>query len=341
MGLFSRLFGWFSKDMAIDLGTANTLIHVRGEGIVVDEPSMVALSGPNGDIVAIGTNAKILYGKTPDSIKVVRPMKDGVIADFDVTQKMIQYFIRQVHRRKSARPRVLVAVPSGITPVEKRAVIEASYEAGVRQINLIEEPMAAAIGAKVDIKNTLGGIVVDIGGGTTEVAIISRSASSYNESIRVAGDEMDEAIVRYLRNRYKMEVGIFEAERIKIAAGSASPLKKRLQVEARGRDIIRGIPKKLTLNDEVLREALDEPIKAIIGAITKAFDNISTEVTMEIMERGIVLAGGGALLRGIGSRLHRETNIHIYRAREPLRAVVRGTGMVMENFQEFKRVCLN
>jgi len=341
MGLFSRLFGWFSKDMAIDLGTANTLIHVRGEGIVVDEPSMVALSGANGDIVAIGTNAKILYGKTPDSIKVVRPMKDGVIADFDVTQKMIQYFIRQVHRRKSARPRVLVAVPSGITPVEKRAVIEASYEAGVRQINLIEEPMAAAIGAKVDIDSTLGSMVVDIGGGTTEVAIISRSAISYNESIRVAGDEMDEAIVRYLRNRYKMEVGIFEAERIKIAAGSASPLKKRLQVEARGRDIIRGIPKKLTLNDEVLREALDEPIKAIIGAITKAFDNISTEVTMEIMERGIVLAGGGALLRGIGSRLHRETNIHIYRAREPLRAVVRGTGMVMENFQEFKRVCLN
>ncbi|MCH6567187.1 MAG: rod shape-determining protein [Nitrospinae bacterium] len=341
MGLFSRLFGWFSKDMAIDLGTANTLIHVRGEGIVVDEPSMVALSGPNGDIVAIGTNAKILYGKTPDSIKVVRPMKDGVIADFDVTQKMIQYFIRQVHKRKSARPRVLVAVPSGITPVEKRAVIEASYEAGVRQINLIEEPMAAAIGAKVDIDNTLGSMVVDIGGGTTEVAIISRSAISYNESIRVAGDEMDEAIVRYLRNRYKMEVGIFEAERIKIAAGSASPLKKRLQVEARGRDIVRGIPKKLTLTDEVLREALNEPIKAIIGAITKAFDNISTEVTMEIMERGIVLAGGGALLRGIGSRLHRETNIHIYRAREPLRAVVRGTGMVMENFQEFKRVCLN
>lgn len=341
MGLFSRLFGWFSKDMAIDLGTANTLIHVRGEGIVVDEPSMVALSGPNGDIVAIGTNAKILYGKTPDSIKVVRPMKDGVIADFDVTQKMIQYFIRQVHKRKSARPRVLVAVPSGITPVEKRAVIEASYEAGVRQINLIEEPMAAAIGAKVDIDSTLGSMVVDIGGGTTEVAIISRSAISYNESIRVAGDEMDEAIVRYLRNRYKMEVGIFEAERIKIAAGSASPLKKRLQVEARGRDIVRGIPKKLTLTDEVLREALDEPIKAIIGAITKAFDNISTEVTMEIMERGIVLAGGGALLRGIGSRLHRETNIHIYRAREPLRAVVRGTGMVMENFQEFKRVCLN
>ena len=341
MGLFSRLFGWFSKDMAIDLGTANTLIHVRGEGIVVDEPSMVALSGANGDIVAIGTNAKILYGKTPDSIKVVRPMKDGVIADFDVTQKMIQYFIRQVHKRKSARPRVLVAVPSGITPVEKRAVIEASYEAGVRQINLIEEPMAAAIGAKVDIDNTLGSMVVDIGGGTTEVAIISRSAISYNESIRVAGDEMDEAIVRYLRNRYKMEVGIFEAERIKIAAGSASPLKKRLQVEARGRDIVRGIPKKLTLTDEVLREALNEPIKAIIGAITRAFDNISTEVTMEIMERGIVLAGGGALLRGIGSRLHRETNIHIYRAREPLRAVVRGTGMVMENFQEFKKVCLN
>ncbi len=341
MGLFSRLFGWFSKDMAIDLGTANTLIHIRGEGVVVDEPSMVALSGANGDIVAIGTNAKILYGKTPDSIKVVRPMKDGVIADFDVTQKMIQYFIRQVHRRKSARPRVLVAVPSGITPVEKRAVIEASYEAGVRQINLIEEPMAAAIGAKVDIDNTLGSMVVDIGGGTTEVAIISRSAIAYNESIRVAGDEMDEAIVRYLRNRYKMEVGIFEAERIKIAAGSASPLKKRLQVEARGRDIVRGIPKKLTLNDEVLREALNEPIKAIIGAITKAFDNISTEVTMEIMERGIVLAGGGALLRGIGSRLHQETNIHIYRAREPLRAVVRGTGIVMENFQEFKKVCLN
>ncbi len=341
MGLFSRLFGWFSKDMAIDLGTANTLIHIRGEGVVVDEPSMVALSGANGDIVAIGTNAKILYGKTPDSIKVVRPMKDGVIADFDVTQKMIQYFIRQVHKRKSARPRVLVAVPSGITPVEKRAVIEASYEAGVRQINLIEEPMAAAIGAKVDIDNTLGSMVVDIGGGTTEVAIISRSAIAYNESIRVAGDGMDEAIVRYLRNRYKMEVGIFEAERIKIAAGSASPLKKRLQVEARGRDIVRGIPKKLTLTDEVLREALNEPIKAIIGAITKAFDNISTEVTMEIMERGIVLAGGGALLRGIGSRLHRETNIHIYRAREPLRAVVRGTGMVMENFQEFKKVCLN
>ena len=339
--VFNSFLGFFSSDLAIDLGTATTLVYLRDKGIVLSEPSVVAIHKESKQVLAVGTQAKQMLGRTPSNIVAIRPMKDGVIADFDVTQKMIQYFIRQVHRRKSARPRVLVAVPSGITPVEKRAVIEASYEAGVRQINLIEEPMAAAIGAKVDIDNTLGSMVVDIGGGTTEVAIISRSAISYNESIRVAGDEMDEAIVRYLRNRYKMEVGIFEAERIKIAAGSASPLKKRLQVEARGRDIIRGIPKKLTLTDEVLREALNEPIKEIRGERKRDGVNVSTEVTMEIMERGIVLAGGGALLRGIGSRLHRETNIHIYRAREPLRAVVRGTGIVMENFQEFKKVCLN
>lgn len=341
MGLLNWVFGWFSKDLAIDLGTANTLIHVSGEGIVVDEPSMVALAAANGDVVAIGNEAKVLYGKTPDSIKVVRPMKDGVIADFDVTQKMIQYFIRQVHQGKGARPRVLVAVPSGITPVEKRAVIEAAYEAGARQIHLIEEPMAAAIGAKIDIDSTMGSMIVDIGGGTTEVAVISRSAIAYNESIRVAGDEMDEAIVRYLRHRYNLEVGIFEAERVKVAAGSANPLKQRLEVEVRGRDIVRGIPKQLTLTDEVLREALDEPINAIVGAITKALDNISPEFTAEIMERGLVLAGGGTLLKGLGSRLHHETNLHIYRAREPLRAVVRGTGIAMENFHAFKKVCLN
>jgi rod shape-determining protein MreB len=341
MGLFDWVFRFFSKDLAIDLGTANTLIHIRDEGIVVDEPSMVALAANNGDVIAIGNKAKILFGKTPDSIKVIRPMKDGVIADFDVTQKMIQYFIHQVHQRKGARPRVFVAVPSGITPVEKRAVIEASYEAGARTINLLEEPMAAAIGAKIDIDRTMGSMIVDIGGGTTEVAVITRSSIAYSESIRVAGDEMDEAIVRYLRHRHNLEVGIFEAERVKIAAGTASPLKQRLKVEVRGRDIIRGVPKQLTLTDESLREALNEPVNAIVGAITKALDNISPEFATEIMEKGIVLAGGGALLRGLGSRLHRETNVHIYRARDPLRAVVRGTGLVMENFQEFRKVCLN
>ncbi len=341
MGLLDWVFGFISKDLAIDLGTANTLIHIRGEGIVLDEPSMVALESANGDILAVGAKAKILYGKTPDSIRVVRPMKDGVIADFDVTQMMIQYFIRQVHQRKGARPKVIVAIPSGITPVEKRAVIEAAYESGARQINLIEEPMAAAIGAKIDIASTMGSMIVDIGGGTTEVAVISRSAIAYSESIRVAGDEMDEAIVRYLRHRYNLEVGIFEAERVKIAAGSASPLKQRLHVDVRGRDVVRGIPKQITLTDEILREALEDPINAIVGAITKALDNISPEFTTEIMERGIVLAGGGAILRGLGSRLHRETNLHIYRAREPLRAVVRGTGIVMENLGEYRQVCLN
>jgi rod shape-determining protein MreB len=201
--------------------------------------------------------------------------------------------------------------------------------------------MAAAIGAKIDIDRTMGSMIVDIGGGTTEVAVITRSSIAYSESIRVAGDEMDEAIVRYLRHRHNLEVGIFEAERVKIAAGTASPLKQRLKVEVRGRDIIRGVPKQLTLTDESLREALNEPVNAIVGAITKALDNISPEFATEIMEKGIVLAGGGALLRGLGSRLHRETNVHIYRARDPLRAVVRGTGLVMENFQEFRKVCLN
>jgi len=340
--MLDSLFSFFSRDMAIDLGTANTLIHLKEEGVVLDEPSMVAISANYDEVIAVGKEAKEMYGKTPGSIQIIRPMKDGVIADFEVTQKMIKYFIQKVLKRRSfIHPRIIIAVPSGITQVEKRAVIDSAEQSGARKVHLIEEPMAAAIGSKLPIDKATGNMVVDIGGGTTEVAVISKYATAYSESIRIAGDEMDEAIVHFLRKRYNFDIGVFEAERVKIELGSAFPLEHKLETVIRGRDMVKGVPREMKINDEIVREALDEPISSIVNAIKKTLENVTPEFAREIMRKGVVLAGGGSLIKGLGPRLHKETSLQIFRTKDPLRAVVRGAGEVVERFKEMKRVCIS
>jgi rod shape-determining protein MreB len=340
--ILDNIFSFFSKDMAIDLGTANTLIHIKNEGIVLDEPSMVAISRKDDEIIAIGREAKEMYGKTPDTIKTIRPMKDGVIADFEITQRMIKYFIQKIHNRKSLlHPQTIIAIPSGITQVEKRAVIDSAEQSGVRKVHLVEEPMAAAIGSKLPIDKAIGNMVIDIGGGTTEVAVISKSAIAYSESIRIAGDEMDEAVAHFIKKRYNLDIGIFEAERVKMEIGSAFTLKNKLETVIRGIDLVKGIPKEIKVDDEAIRESLDEPVSSIVNAIKKALEKITPEFAREIMSRGVVLAGGGSLLKGLGPRLHKETNLRIYRANDPLKAVVRGAGEILENFKEMRKVCIN
>ena len=335
---FSR---WFPTDIAMDLGTANSLIYVRGRGIVLDEPSVVALEQATGKILAVGHKAKEMWGKTPESIAIVRPMKDGVIADYDVTKAMIKYFIRRVYKnRRIFRPKMIVCIPSGITQVEKRAVRESALDAGSVKVHLVEEPMAAAIGAKLPIHEVGSNMIVDIGGGTTEVAVISRYATVYSESIRVAGDEMDEAVQSAIRKEFNMAIGPFEAERAKIEIGSASILSSRLETVVRGRDLVDGIPKSVSVDDRTVREALTGPVRAIVDSVRRALERTSPEQAAEIMKRGVVLAGGGSLLKGLGSRLHEETKLPIYRAKDPLTAVVRGTGEILENMQELSRVCV-
>ena len=340
--VLDNIFSFFSKDMAIDLGTANTLIHIKNEGIVLDEPSMVAISRKDDEIIAIGREAKEMYGKTPDTIKTIRPMKDGVIADFEITQRMIKYFIQKIHNRKSfLHPQIIIAIPSGITQVEKRAVIDSAEQSGVRKVHLVEEPMAAAIGSKLPIDKAVGNMVIDIGGGTTEVAVISKSAIAYSESIRIAGDEMDEAVAHFIKKRYNLDIGIFEAERVKMEIGSAFTLKSKLETVIRGIDLVKGIPKEIKVDDEAIRESLDEPVSSIVNAIKRALEKITPEFAREIMSRGVVLAGGGSLLKGLGPRLHKETNLRIYRANDPLKAVVRGAGEILENFKKMRKVCIN
>ncbi len=336
--VFSR---WFPTDIAMDLGTANSLIYVRGRGIVLDEPSVVALEQATGKILAVGHKAKEMWGKAPESIAIVRPMKDGVIADYDVTKAMIRYFIRRVYKsRRILRPKMIVCIPSGITQVEKRAVRESALDAGAVKVHLVEEPMAAAIGARLPIDEVGSNMIVDIGGGTTEVAVISRYATVYSESIRVAGDEMDEAVQSGIRKEFNMAIGPFEAERAKIEIGSASILNSRLETVVRGRDLVDGIPKSVSVDDRTVREALTSPVGAIVDSVRRALERTSPEQAAEIMKRGVVLAGGGSLLKGLGSRLHEETNLPIYRAKDPLTAVVRGTGEILENMQELSRVCV-
>ncbi len=342
--IFDRLFRfseWLSRGLAIDLGTANTLIFVKGRGIVLDEPSLVALEDGAHRVLGVGRQARAMFGRTNEEVHTIRPMKDGVIADFDVTKIMIQHFIRQVYdRRGFIKPVMIVCVPSGITQVEMKAVIDSALQSGARKVHLVEEPMAAAIGSKLPIHQNTGSMVVDIGGGTTEVAVISNYAIAYSESIRVAGDEMDEAIQRHLQTRYGLAVGTFEAERIKIEVGSAHPLSRRLRTEVRGLDIPKGVPTAVEVTDEMIREAMDGPVNAIVAAIKKALSRSSPELAGDITRRGIVLAGGGSLLKGLGARLHSETGLPIYRAKDPLTAIVRGTGEVLENFPDLKKVCV-
>src|ERR1700678_4397652 len=322
---------FLGRDMAVDLGTANTLVYVRGRGIVLNEPSVVALNTNNGQVVAVGVDAKRMIGRTPGNIVAIRPLKDGVIADFDVTERMLRYFIQKVHRRtRMAKPRIVVAVPSGITGVEQSAVKEAGHQAGARRVYIIEEPMAAAIGAGLPVHEPTGNMVVDIGGGTTEVAVISLGGIVTSQSIRIGGDELDEAIVSFVKKEYSLALGERTSEEIKIALGSAFPLEEELHAEIRGRDLVTGLPKTVVVSTEEIRQAVDEPVSAIIDAVKVTLDRTPPELAADIMEQGIVLTGGGALLHGLDARLQHETGMPIVIADNPLQSVAFGSGQCLE-----------
>jgi rod shape-determining protein MreB and related proteins len=329
------------NDLAMDLGTANTLIYMKNYGVVLNEPSVVAVEDGTRKVLAVGTAAKKMFGKTSAAIRCVRPIKDGVIADFDMTTTMIQYMLSQVRRGWSLfKPRIIIGVPSEITQVEKRAVIDATLTAATREVVLVEEPMAAALGMGLPIDKPVGNMIVDIGGGTTDVAIISMNGTIYSQSVRVAGDEMDEAIQRQIRRSLSLQVGIFEAERIKLVIGSASPLGKTHTTSVCGRDVASGCPRQIELTDDLVREALNEPIAAIISSVAAALEQTSPEIAHDIVGRGIHLAGGGALLRGLSDRLQRETGIPFHRALDPLCCVVRGVGQILEDLKDLRVLCI-
>ena len=326
-------FFWdlFSNDLAIDLGTANTLVNVKGQGIVLREPSVVAINSNTNEVQAVGEEAKQMLGRAPGSIAAIRPMKDGVIAHFEVTEKMISNFIRKVHnnRKTLVRPRVVIAVPSGITQVEKRAVRDSAESAGAREVYLIEEPMAAAIGVDLPVQEPTGNMIIDIGGGTTEVAIISMSGIVYSRSVRIAGDEMDEAIVNYIKKKYNLLIGERTAEEVKIRIGSAYPLKKRMTMEVKGRDLVAGIPKTLIISDEEVREALNETFGTIVEAVKIALERTPPELAADIVDKGLVVAGGGSLIKGLDALLKEATGLPITLAMDPLSAVALGAGKVL------------
>jgi len=337
VGVFNSLTGFGGRDMAVDLGTANTLVYVRGRGIVLSEPSVVAIDQRTGEVHAVGVEAKRMLGRTPGTISAIRPLKDGVIADFDVTEQMLRHFIQKVHQHRFAHPRVVVCVPSGVTGVEKRAVEEATLSAGARQAYLIEEPMAAAIGAGLPVAEPTGNMIVDIGGGTTEVAVISLGGIVVSQSLRVGGDEMDEAIVNHIKKEYKLLIGQQTAEEIKLEIGSAYRLNDEEQAEVRGRDLMSGLPKTVILTSEEIRRALDDPVTQIIDAIKSTLDKTPPELAADIMDRGIVLAGGGALLNGLDERLRHETLMPVHLAESPLTCVAVGSGRSLEEFEVIHR----
>lgn len=323
--------------MGIDLGTANTLVYVRGQGIVLSEPSVVARNNDTGKIIAVGIEGKNMIGRTPGNIVAIRPMKDGVIADFEVTESMLRHFIRKVHNRKRlVMPRVAICVPSGITQVERRAVMESALLAGAKKVYIIEEPMAAAIGAGLPVDEPQGCMIVDIGGGTTEVAVISLGGIVFCKSVRVAGDEMDQAIIQHLKRTYNMIIGERTAEDIKITIGSAFPLKEELEMQVKGRDQVMGLPKILTITSEEIREALREPISAIVDAVRITLERTPPELSADIVDRGVVLAGGGGLVRGLDQLLSKETGLHVTVAEDPLTAVVLGTGKYLESIKNYR-----
>jgi rod shape-determining protein MreB and related proteins len=327
------------RDIAVDLGTANTLVYVRGRGIVLNEPSVVAVNTHNGSVLAVGAEAKKMMGRTPGNIVAIRPLKDGVIADFEIAERMLRYFIRKVHpRRMFAQPRVVICVPSGITGVERRAVEDAADAAGARQVHLIEEPMAAAIGVGLPIQEATGNMVVDIGGGTTEVAVISYAGIVTANSVRVAGDELDNAIIQYAKKEYSILLGDRTAEEIKLAIGSADETDSELHAEVRGRDLVSGLPKIIVLTSTEIRRAMEEPVTQIIDAVRDTLDKCPPELSGDIMDRGIVLTGGGALLRGLDQRLRRETGMPVLVAENPLDSVVLGSGRCVEDFDALQPV---
>jgi rod shape-determining protein MreB and related proteins len=337
MSLWGYVSGFGGREMAVDLGTANTLVYVRGRGIVLSEPSVVAIDQRTGEVHAVGIEAKRMLGRTPGTISAIRPLKDGVIADFDVTEQMLRHFIQKVHHNRFAHPRVVVCVPSGVTGVEKRAVEEATLSAGARQAYLIEEPMAAAIGAGLPVSEPTGNMIVDIGGGTTEVAVISLGGIVVSQSIRVGGDEMDEAIMGHVKKEYKLLIGQQTSEELKLEIGSAWELNQEVSAEVRGRDMLTGLPKTVVITSEELRRALDEPVGQILDAIKSTLDKTPPELAADIMDRGIVLAGGGALLTGLVERLREETQMPVQLAESPLTCVAVGSGRSLEEFEVMHR----
>ncbi len=340
--VFNFLSAPFSRDMGIDLGTANTLLYVKGKGILIREPSVVALREDSQKVLAVGNEAKNMIGRTPGNIVAVRPMKDGVIADFDVTETMIRYFIKKAHERtRLVRPRIIVCVPSGVTEVEKRAVLDATEEAGAREAYLIEEPMAAAIGARLPVQDPTGNMVVDIGGGTTEVAIISLGGIVNSRSIRLGGDEMDESIVQYVRNKYNLMIGERTAEEIKIDVGSALKEKAEGTKEIRGRDLVSGLPKTVEIKSEEIQKALEEPVQSIINAVKMTLEKAPPELASDVMDKGVILIGGGSLLSGMAGRLKKEVEMPVHLAEDPLDCVVNGTGTALEEIDSLKEVLIS
>ncbi len=338
---FASLLRYFSNDLAIDLGTANTLVYARNQGIVVREPSVVVVNQLTNRIEAVGAEAKEMLGRTPGNIESIRPMKDGVIADFEVTERMLEYFIQKAHgRRMYVHPRIVIGVPSEITQVEKRAVKDSAMRAGASEVFLVEQAMMAAIGAGLPITEPSGNMIVDIGGGTTDVAVISLAGTVYSRSVRIAGNEMDDAIIQYLKRKYNLLIGERTAEQIKMDIGSAYTLKEELRQEIKGRDLVEGVPKTLAVTDEEIREALAEPVMTIVEAVRMALERTPPELSADIMDKGIVLSGGGSMLRGLDQRLRNETGLPVVLAEDPLSSVVLGTGRVLEDIELLRKVSI-
>jgi rod shape-determining protein MreB len=339
---YRSLFRMFSSDLAIDLGTANTLVYIVGKGIVLNEPSIVAVCRSTGEIIGCGAEAKEMLGRTPGNVVAVRPLRDGVIADFKMAEKMLNYFIQKAHKRKSlVHPRIVIGVPSETTEVEKRAVLDSTYRAKASEVHLVEQAMVAALGAGLPVTEPSGNMVVDIGGGTTDIAIISLSGIVYSRSLRVAGNEMDEAIMNYVKKKYNLLIGEQTAERVKIEIGSAGRLEKPITAEIKGRDLIRGLPKAINLTDEEVREAVGDCVASILGAIRSALERTPPELSSDISERGIILTGGGSLLKGLDERIRAETGMPVLLADQPLASVVLGTGKMLEDFKLLRKMALN
>ena len=341
--MLQYILGLFSSDLAIDLGTANILVYEPGRGVIINEPSVVAVrNDETREPVAVGHRAKEMIGKTPEHIEAIRPIKDGVIADLATTEAMLKYFIKKAHNRRSlVRPRIVICIPSGVTDVERRGVEESARSAGAREVYLVEEPIAAAIGADMPIREPSGNMVVDIGGGTTEVAIISLSGIVYAKSVRIAGDKMDEAIVNYIKRKYSILIGETTAERIKIELGEAYPSSEERSMEIKGRDLVRGVPRTITINSTEIRETLLEPIKAIIDAIKTALERTPPELASDIYDQGIVITGGGALLHNLDILIEKETGLPVHKADDPLSCVVMGSGKILDHFDEMKELLIN
>jgi rod shape-determining protein MreB len=337
--MFARLFGMLSsQDLGIDLGTANTLVYVKDHGIVLREPSVVAVKAGTNEVLAVGDDAKRMLGRTPGNIIAIRPLKDGVIADFEVTEAMLRHFIRKVNNKKRSNPRVVIAIPSGITAVERRAVRESAEQAGARGVFLMEEPMAAAIGVGLPVQDASGNMIVDIGGGTTEVALISLSGIVYSRSVRTAGDELDESVIQYMKRDYNLMIGERTAEDIKIRIGSAAALPKETSMEVKGRDLVSGLPKTITITSQEIRESMAEPLSTIVDAVRTTLERCPPELAADLVDRGLVLAGGGALLRGLDKLLREETGLPVHIAEDPLSAVAEGTGRVLMEPYFLKKV---